>query len=93
MQLQSSLWASTHSRGLWAGLAEAERGGKLGEPLLERDTALVQLKPLRPFTAGELCAMKALPAAAEDAAAAAAERRLDTGSSSGEPPDWMLMYP
>ena len=44
---------------LCAGGEELERAGAagtLGSPLLPHDMALVQLRPLRPFALGELCA-------------------------------------
>lgn len=55
-------------------LAAAASAGDLGSPLLPSDATLVQLKPLRPYAAGEICAYKGLllPAVA---AASAAERR------------------
>lgn len=57
-------------------LSKLGSAGELGTPLLPNDLALVQLKPLRPFTAGELCAYLAGMGPAT-AAARAAQRRAD----------------
>ncbi|GLI60510.1 hypothetical protein VaNZ11_002673 [Volvox africanus] len=66
--------------GFDAGLETATQAGVPGAPLLPADAALLQLKPLRHYCAGEVVAYQrttaavAVPAAA---AAAAAERRLE----------------
>lgn len=36
----------------------AENAGKLGQPLSSADSAAVVLKPMRPFSEGELCAAR-----------------------------------
>lgn len=59
----------------------AEQASMPGMPLTPQDAALCVLKPMRPFAAGELCAMKATRPPA-DAAAAAAEQRA-SGTSEG----------
>ena len=40
-------------------LVQAGSAGQLGAPLLEADRKLLQLKPLRPFAKGEMCAVDA----------------------------------
>ena len=82
-QIRGNIW------GLSAGVFDlAENAGKLGTPLTPQDAGLIVLKPMRPFAAGELCAMKARRSAG-DAAAAAAELRASghviPGEASGEP--------
>ena len=58
-------------------LTDLERAGQLGSPLLATDMELLQMKPLRPFAAGEVCAFKEALTPAQ-AAAAAAHRRAGT---------------
>ena len=60
---------------------DLERAGQLGSPLLATDMELLQVKPLRPFAAGEMCAFKEALTPAQ-AAAAAAHRRA--GTTDGE---------
>ena len=60
---------------------DLERAGQLGSPLLTTDMELMQVKPLRPFAAGEICAFKEALTPAQ-AAAAAAHRRA--GTTDGE---------
>ena len=62
--------------GVTGGLELARLGaaGELGTTLLPSDQALVQLKPLRPFAAGELCAYLAGASPAALAARAAQQR-------------------
>lgn len=55
-------------------LAKLKSAGELGSPVLPCDLALIQLKPLRPYAAGELCAYPSTTAPAV-AAADAAQRR------------------
>ena len=62
-------------------LMDLERAGQLGSPLLATDMDLLQVKPLRPFAAGEICAFKEALTPAQ-AAAAAAHRRA--GTTDGE---------
>ena len=40
-------------------LVQAGSAGQLGAPLSEADRRLLQLKPLRPFAKGEMCAVDA----------------------------------
>ena len=58
-------------------LMDLERAGQLGSPLLTTDMELLQIRPLRPFAAGEICAFKEALTPAQ-AAAAAAHRRAGT---------------
>ena len=60
----------------------AENAGRLGAVLTAQDAQLTVLKPMRPFAAGELCAMRLLKAPSE-AAATAAERRATDDSPLG----------
>ena len=60
---------------------ELERAGQLGSPVLPADLEMLQIRPLRPFAAGEICAFKEALTPAQ-AAAAAAHRRA--GSAEGE---------
>lgn len=60
---------------------DLERAGQLGSSLLATDMELLQVKPLRPFAAGEMCAFKEALTPAQ-AAAAAAHRRA--GTTDGE---------
>ena len=64
------------SGGITGGLELARLGtaGELGGGLLPSDLALVQLKPLRPFAAGEMCAHMAGMSPAVAAARAAQQR-------------------
>ena len=62
-------------------LIDLEMAGQLGSPLLATDMELLQVKPLRPFAAGEMCAFKEALTPAQ-AAAAAAHRRA--GTTDGE---------
>ncbi|GLC59948.1 hypothetical protein PLESTB_001557000 [Pleodorina starrii] len=84
--------------GFDAGLETAAQAGTPGAPLLPADAALLQLKPLRRYCAGELVAYQraaaaaaaaaAVPAAvAAAAAAAAAERRLHAGGGVAAAPE------
>ena len=60
----------------------------MGTPLTPQDAGLIVLKPMRPFAAGELCAMKARRSAGDAAAAAAelrASGRVIPGEASGKP--------
>lgn len=59
----------------------AERVGRLGSPLSAADAAAVILKPLRPYSVGELCAARDPTLAASSAAAAAQERAGQTAST------------
>jgi sacsin len=61
-------------------LAQLSCAGELGSPVLPSDLALIQLKPLRPFAAGELCAFPASVAPGLAAANAAQQR---AGHSAG----------
>ena len=61
---------------------DLERAGQLGSPVLPADLEMLQIKPLRPFAAGEICAFKEALTPAQ-AAAAAAHRRA--GSAEGKP--------
>ena len=62
-------------------LTDLERAGQLGSPVLTTDMDMLQVKPLRPFAAGEICAFKEALTPAQ-AAAAAAHRRA--GTTDGE---------
>ena len=42
-----------------AALSQAGAAGQLGTPVSCADRALLQLKPLRPFARGEVCAVEA----------------------------------
>ena len=55
--------------------------GKLGAPLSSADAAAVVMKPLRPFSVGELCAAREPKMAASSAAAAAEARAGQTAST------------
>lgn len=59
---------------------DLESTGQLGSPVLPTDMNMLQVKPLRPFAAGEMCAFKEALTPAE-AAAAAAHRRAGTADS------------
>ena len=61
---------------------ELERAGQLGSSVLAADLEMLQIKPLRPFAAGEICAFKEALTPTQ-AAAAAAHRRA--GSADGKP--------
>ena len=61
-------------------LMDLESTGQLGSPLLPTDMNMLQMKPLRPFAAGEMCAFREALTPAE-AAAAAAHRRAGTADS------------
>ena len=62
-------------------LLELERAGQLGSPVLPSDMEMLQVKPLRPFAAGEICAFKEALTPAQAAAAAAHAR---AGTTEGE---------
>ena len=72
----------------WLLLADAfdmaESVGKLGAPLSEADASAVVLKPMRPYSEGELCAAKD-PRAASHSAAAAAQGRAEFSETSSKP--------
>ena len=55
-------------------LLDLERAGQLGSPVLPSDMEMLQVKPLRPFVAGEICAFKEALTPAQAAAAAAHAR-------------------
>ncbi|GIL55476.1 hypothetical protein Vafri_11038, partial [Volvox africanus] len=74
--------------GFDAGLETAAQAGVPGAPLLPADSALLQLKPLRHYCAGEVVAYQrttAVVAVPTAAAAAAAERRLQFGATAPGP--------
>ena len=60
----------------------AESVGKLGAPLSSADADAIVLKPLRPFSVGELCAARD-PKLAASSAAAAARQRAGQSSTTG----------
>lgn len=60
-------------------LSRLGTAGELGSALLPSDLALVQLKPLRPFAAGEMCAYMAGMSPAV-AAGRAAQQRASKGA-------------
>lgn len=59
----------------------AESVGRLGAPLSDADSAAVELKPMRPFSEGELCAVKDPKLVALLTAAAAQERAGPSAST------------
>ena len=62
-------------------LLDLESAGQLGSPVLPSDMEMLQVKPLRPFAAGEICAFKEALTPAQAAAAAA---HAHAGTAEGE---------
>ena len=66
-----------HAGGL--DLVAVGKAGELGSPLLAGDLPLLQLRPQRPFAAGELCAYRGKISAGTAAARAAQHRAAGRG--------------
>ncbi|BDA44284.1 probable Sacsin [Coccomyxa sp. Obi] len=80
--VRRALLPATPTTGGGLELARLGTAGELGSALLPSDLALVQLKPLRPFAAGEMCAYMA-GMSPTVAAARAAQQRASKGPAGG----------
>ena len=80
-QLQAGLPDQALWRAGGLDLAALGRAGEVGSPLLPGDLPLLQLRPQRPFAAGELCAFRGRAEAGAAAARAAQHRAAGRGTS------------